>query len=74
MGHFVGIVIVVLALAIVVVRSKTTHFECPNCNRSFKVSSLRYVITPHAGFSRYVKCPYCNYSGMMVPKSDKNES
>ena len=72
MGHLGAIVIIVIVFAIVVFRSRTTHFECPNCGHSFKVSSLNYIFTLHAGLSRFATCPNCGKGALMTPVGDKN--
>ena len=65
------IIVIVIALIFTSLRWKTTHFECPNCGSKFKVSRLKYGLTPHSFGRRYVTCPNCNYSAMMASISDK---
>lgn len=70
MNHVAALVLVALALVLVVFRARTSHFECPNCGFSFKVSGLRFVLAPHAGSKRYVTCPNCHRGQMLAPVSD----
>lgn len=65
------IFVVLIVLALVSFRSKTTHFECPSCGSAFKTSGLRFALAPHIFNRRYVKCPNCNYSAMMDVINDK---
>jgi endogenous inhibitor of DNA gyrase (YacG/DUF329 family) len=67
---------VVVALAIAFWRTRTTHFECPSCGRSFKVSVIEYflaqaVLGRPGGDDRYVPCPYCHASVLMTPILDR---
>jgi predicted RNA-binding Zn-ribbon protein involved in translation (DUF1610 family) len=60
----------------VFVRTRTTHFECPNCGRSFKLSYTQYLIreiflSRRSSGRRYVNCPYCGNSELMSPIRDK---
>lgn len=71
LGNILPIFVVTIAVAFLAVRSKTMHFECPNCWSWFKVSSLTFVFTLHLGFARYVTCPVCNYRALMTPVRDK---
>lgn len=71
MGQLGPVVVVIIVLAIVMFRARTTHFECPNCGHSFKVSGPKYALTFHVGFNRYVTCPNCNKGAMMTPMRDE---
>ena len=68
---FVFILIgVVVALAIAIWRTRTTHYDCPSCGHSFKVSVIEYflaqaVLGRPGGGDRYVTCPYCHASVLM---------
>jgi len=69
-NHVAPIIVILIVLVLVSFRSQTTHFECPKCHSSFKVSGLTFSLTPHVGGSRYVKCPDCGYRGMMPTVND----
>lgn len=65
------------SIVYVFVRTRTTHFECPNCGRSFKVSYAVYLFAEiflyrRSDGRRYVTCPYCHIGAMMTPIPDKS--
>ena len=68
----VGLIILLGVVAVVFLRTRTTHFECPNCGRSFKVSFVDYFFTTHSMTGRYVTCPYCHTGANMTPIPDRN--
>ncbi len=49
------------------IRTKTTHFVCPNCASRFKLSKLKFILAFKTGFlnERIVECPKCGYRGKM---------
>lgn len=63
--------LLVVTLGVVIHRSKTTHFECPECGSPFKLSTLSFILAPHTLYNkRYVTCPNCGYSGMLGAVKD----
>lgn len=38
-------------------------YVCPNCETTFVPSLGKFIISPHMGFTRYMKCPKCSYWG-----------
>jgi hypothetical protein len=51
-------------------QAKTSHFDCPECRRPFKVGVFAYFFAQHWGGGRYVTCPHCFNSGMLPPIPD----
>jgi C4-type Zn-finger protein len=70
--------IVVMALMIFFVykyadiRTKTTHFVCPLCHSSFKLSKFHFAFALKTGVvnERIVTCPVCGYKGRMTIMND----
>ncbi|ACT02675.1 hypothetical protein [Paenibacillus sp. JDR-2] len=48
-------------------RTKTTHFVCPACRSSFKLSKKDFAFALKTGAvnERIVTCPVCGYKGSM---------
>jgi len=67
----IGLVILIVALVFVVFRAVKTHFICPKCGASFKVSIFKYVFALHVMGSRLVKCPNCGHTELLTPIGDK---
>jgi hypothetical protein len=65
-----GLIILVGAAALALYQTRSTHFECPTCGRSFKVSVFEYFFATHAPTGRYVTCPYCFTGAMLTPIPD----
>ncbi len=66
-----ALALLAVTLAMVIHRSKTTHFECPDCGFSFKLPTLSFILAPHTLYNkRYVTCPNCGHSGMMSAIKD----
>ena len=70
----IGLVVV---LAVSLWRTRTTHFDCPNCGRSCKVSASEYflsqVVLSRMKTDRSVTCPYCHASVPMTPLPDRTQ-
>ncbi|MEG0268013.1 MAG: hypothetical protein RR548_06145 [Carnobacterium sp.] len=47
--------------------TSTTHFICPNCGSSFKLSKISFALALKTGIpdERIVTCPFCGYKGRM---------
>jgi hypothetical protein len=71
-GPLVGLLALIGALSFVFLRTRTTHFACPNCGRSFKVSFADCFFTRHSVTGRYVTYPYRHTSANMTPISGRN--
>lgn len=41
----------------------TGYYECPNCKKAYVPTMKTVFFAPHMGFSRNMKCPYCNQKG-----------
>lgn len=65
-----GLIIVVVVLVFAAFRAVKTHFNCPKCGKSFKVSVLNYIFTIHLMNKRMVKCPNCGHTELMAPEWD----
>lgn len=54
------------------IRTKTTHFVCPRCGCSFKLSKLSFAFALKTGLfnERIVTCPDCGYRGRMPIVND----
>ena len=76
MSQGVIVLVAIVAMAVVVMfRSRTTHFDCPNCGKSFKLSFVEFflvqvLLTRRTMDRRYVTCPYCHTSEIMIPTPD----
>ena len=70
-AHFLPIIVILGGFAFLVFRARTTHFECPACGYSFKMSGIAYAVTPHMFGRNYVTCPNCGYRGMMPSINDE---
>lgn len=55
------------------IRTKTTHFECPQCSSAFKLSRLQFAFALKRNFyERLVTCPVCGYRDWMPIINDPN--
>ena len=62
----------ILAYKYVDIQTKNTHFECPHCHSSFKLSKASFVLAFKRNFyERMVTCPVCGYKGWMQIIKDK---
>ena len=58
--------IFILAYKFVDVQTKNTHFECPNCRSSFKLSKSSFALgLKKNSYERMVTCPVCGFKGWM---------
>lgn len=64
------LIVIILAGVFLAYRAKKTHFECPVCGCSFKLSGLSFAFTIHMGLNRLVTCPNCGYRGMLPTIND----
>jgi DNA-directed RNA polymerase subunit RPC12/RpoP len=70
-GLIQSLLVIILAFIFVYkyadIRTKTTHFVCPICRSSFKLSKLSFAIALKTGImnERIVTCPVCGYKGKM---------
>lgn len=67
-----------VAMVYVFLRTRTTHFVCPTCGRSFKQSYSSYLFAEiflyrRSGGRRFVTCPYCGTGAMLEPISDARD-
>ena len=62
------VVIVIIANVIrIAVKSKSHHFECPNCGEHFQPGFARSFFTAHSLGGQYsVRCPKCGKTNMMT--------
>ena len=62
----------ILAYKYVDVRTKNTHFECPHCYSSFKLSKSSFALAfKKNSYERMVTCPVCGYKGWMEMIKDE---
>lgn len=55
-----------LAYKYIDLQTKNTHFECPHCGSSFKLSKSGLAIAFKKNlYERMVTCPVCDYKGWM---------
>ncbi|GGL59357.1 hypothetical protein [Sporolactobacillus putidus] len=69
----VALFVVMMALIFVALRAKTTHFECPVCGCTFKVSISAFMVAFHVLGKREVTCPNCGYRGLLPPINDDEQ-
>jgi C4-type Zn-finger protein len=56
----------ILAYKYVDIQTKNTHFECPHCRSSFKLSKSRFALAFKKNlYTRMVTCPVCGFKGWM---------
>ena len=56
----------ILAYKYVDIQTKNTHFECPHCRSSFKLSKSSFTLAIKKNpYERMVTCPVCGYKGWM---------
>ena len=39
---------------------KKGKYQCKNCGKTFKPTVWQYIISPHIGSTRNLRCPSCN--------------
>lgn len=62
----------ILAYKYVDIQTKNTHFECPHCRSSFKLSKSSFTLALKRNiYERMVTCPVCGYKGWMQIIRDK---
>ena len=67
------VLIFILAYKFVDVQTKNTHFECPHCRLSFKLSKSSFALAfKKNSYERMVTCPVCGYKGWMQIIKDEN--
>lgn len=61
------ILVYLLVYKYVDMMTKTTHFACPLCRSSFKLSKWKFAGSLKTGVlnERVVTCPACGYKGRM---------
>lgn len=57
----------------IVKRAQRSHYVCPVCKCSFKVSISTNLTAFHAMGRRNVTCPNCGYRGMLEPINDDDK-
>ena len=71
------VIIVVVVLAFNVIKAKNYHYECPKCQRHFKVGVFEMVfggmLRVQFFMYRLVRCPYCGNTEMMRAVRDQDE-
>lgn len=63
----VGSVLVVSVIVLIVVLSVVLdakqlcakRWQCPECNKNFKMEFRKCILVPHFGNNQLFKCPYC---------------
>ena len=64
--------IFILAYKYVDIRTRNTHFECPHCRSSFKLSKSSFALALKRNlYERMVTCPICGYKGWMEIINDE---
>lgn len=53
---FIFIISVLIGLRL---EQKAGPYKCSKCGRIYKINYKRILISPHIGFTRYIKCPNC---------------
>lgn len=51
-----GVIAVLLCARI---EMKTGYYKCQNCQKTFIPGVVAFLVGPHLGFRRVLKCPYC---------------
>lgn len=65
------VLIFILAYKYIDLRTKNSHFVCPSCGTSFKLSKAAFALAFKTGLNeRIVTCPVCGYKGRMPIEND----
>lgn len=59
---FIALISVVI---LAYVNSKITHYSCPKCRSTFKISFIKDLTSPNNLKGKFLKCPKCSYKGFM---------
>lgn len=51
---------VVSIMTAVYIDCKNGKYKCKNCGKEFMPSMIHYILSPHIGSKRYLKCPECD--------------
>ena len=70
-ARLLPMIAILAGFAFLVSRARSTHFECPACGYSFKLSGSAFAIAPHVLGRVNVTCPNCGYRGLMPPIRDQ---
>ncbi|WEG14457.1 hypothetical protein PU629_08915 [Pullulanibacillus sp. KACC 23026] len=79
MSPIVGLIQTLILMALIFVlcykyiniRTSNTHFECPVCGSSFKLSKINFAFALKKNLDeRMVTCPVCDYKGWMQIMND----
>ena len=54
----------ILVLVNLNVEREAGYYRCSHCEKSFIPSINAYLLAPHLGFSRFMKCPHCGKYGL----------
>jgi transcription elongation factor Elf1 len=81
MSPILGLIqtLIIIALVFILVykyidiKTKNTHFECPHCRSSFKLSKSSFALAlKKNSYERMVTCLVCGYKGWMeIIKDEK---
>lgn len=64
----IGIILLVIAIILLLIgcafavniEANIGHNKCDKCGHEFQPKFKNALLAPHAGFTRYLKCPKCN--------------
>ncbi len=59
---FIAIIGVILLIGLY---SKINSFCCPECKTVFKVSFIKYFLSPNDPKGKILECPNCGYKGLV---------
>ena len=51
---------------------KNGKYTCENCGKTFKPTVLQYIISPHMGTTRRLRCPECNEKSWCKRQKEKD--
>lgn len=68
-----AIILGAIVILIIAKRGQRSHFVCPVCKCSFKVSISTYLSAFHMMGKRNVTCPNCGYRGMLTSVNDDDD-
>jgi len=72
--YFILLVVIVIIISVVRIsrKSKSHHFECPNCGEHFQQNFSKSFFAAHSLDGKYsVTCPKCGKTNMMTSINGK---
>jgi ribosomal protein L37E len=52
-------------------KAKKYHLKCRQCGHVYKISGIKYALTPHEKDSFYIECPKCGYKESVREENEK---